>query len=131
MNIEYVAGFFDGEGSVSIFIYSKKYHRLCVSVAQRGEHWLEPFREIWGGQVTSKGSGKNRKRECHQWQVVMNDAEKFLQDVLPYLKVKKAQAVLALEFRNKCRNISRGKITPEMFDLRESNARTAWAILSL
>ena len=40
-----------------------------------------------------------KKKACYRWQVVCNEALLFLETILPYLKIKKKQAEVAIEFQ--------------------------------
>lgn len=97
MSIQYAAGFFDGEGSVTISLYHPKnspipvpHVRLAVS-----NYIVEPItlmRRRWGGSVHIAKRGD-------VWTLNLNgdDAHRFLRDVYPYLIVKREAAAAALE----------------------------------
>jgi hypothetical protein len=96
---EYAAGFFDGEGNISIASTGKKAYELNlrVIIGQKDFTPLLKFKEKWGGSVDY-----GRQSKVYFWRGGAKIAEKFLRDVLPFLIVKKAQAEIALDFRDKC-----------------------------
>jgi len=136
--IAYTAGLLDGEGSVQINHSNtgsgKAYWSLCVQICNVGEGFLESLREEWGGigsltYWTSRGSRKNR-RICN-WRFHSAQAEWFLKQLLPYLRLKKEHAQIAIEFRGFVAP-HKGWFTPERLEkrsqlalrIRELNART-------
>ena len=93
----YLAGFFDGEGCVRVNKTPTKntisYH-LIVTIANNDRSVLDSCKELYGGDVRPKG-----KRDCFSWSLFSKASiEKFLMDSLPYLVVKRDEALVALEF---------------------------------
>jgi hypothetical protein len=93
----WAAGFFDGEGCVSIH---RRVRRNSVSfimtaqVTQNDRRPLDALAEIFGGTVSRpRKEGVDR---CHRWRVHSRQAERFLLAILPYLLVKRAPTELAL-----------------------------------
>jgi len=96
----YLAGFFDADGCVSI---SKRTDvgckrgvsfRLALDVAQKTPQILQTFKALWGGTVC-KG------RRCERWFAYSNNAAGCLSDLLPYLRLKKAEARVAVGFQHR------------------------------
>ena len=93
ISIEYAAGFFDGEGSVSIQSPRKSSYswRLDIRVGQNDPAPLYELQRHWGGSVSPV-------RERHyQWCISSRKAAIFLRDIFPYLIVKKKSAKIGLE----------------------------------
>ena len=93
----YLAGFFDGEGCVRVNKTPTKntisYH-LIVTIANNDRTILDACRELYGGDVRPKG-----KRDCLSWSLFAKaNIEKFLLSSLPYLVVKRDEALAALEY---------------------------------
>jgi hypothetical protein len=93
----YLAGFFDGEGCVRVNKTPTRntisYH-LIVSIANNDKTILDSCKEIYGGDVHLKGKGP-----CLSWSLFSKASiEKFLLASLPYLVVKKDEALVALEY---------------------------------
>lgn len=97
-NLEWLAGLFDGEGSVSIGIgkYARKdgsrNFRLIVQLVQKNKRLLLAFKQAHGGCVSVHGGG------CHTWRLEYRDAQRFLENIWPYLVLKQNVALLALRF---------------------------------
>ena len=99
--LAYFAGLFDGEGCIHAhFIKDNKGEtpRSCVKVTLSMVHpgAVRMLFETYGGSLKSyPGKGINRTKWC--WWLGQRASAKFLEDLLPYLVVKKEEAVLALE----------------------------------
>jgi predicted transposase len=104
-DIAYAAGFFDGEGSINIKKPGKtpksSGHRLVVSVSQSKPAPLEWICERWGGGVRRL---RRRHKAAWEWSVGSKLAGAFLQDLLPFLMVKREEAIVAIEFQSRKRN---------------------------
>ena len=100
-DIRYLAGLFDGEGSISIAInHRKRYsraHNLSVSVPQNNRSLLEGFKERWGGQIY-----KRPEPRSHVWQIESRSAYRFLRDITPHLRLKKYLGILGMNFQEEC-----------------------------
>lgn len=115
----YIAGFMDGEGSISL---GKDYPRvnghktkiqynLVVSMCNTNKEIVEWFKQELGGSITIRKwtKGKNHK-QAYQWNLKSNQAIDFLKEILSYLKIKKQQAELAIEFQKHKREIVNQKL---------------------
>lgn len=103
----YLAGFIDGEGCITIS--KKKDHsgmrfgycfRPHVNVANSNEASLNRLVQWTGlGNVShsSQSHRKNRK-DKFQWQLWSQQARQVIEAVLPFLYIKKQQAVILLKF---------------------------------
>jgi len=107
----WAAGFFDGEGSITI---NRPHYALMVAVTGSDKPVLELFRQRYkgylnriskAGKVILEGKYKS-KVDCYQFIFEYDSAVLFLRDILPYLKVKKAQAELALEYIPTIKNLA-------------------------
>ena len=101
----WAAGFFDGEGSINIVrqkqqATGKAYHALIVGVSQVDPRPLLYLQEMYGGNLRIRKSRQDKWRDAWIWTCRSQQAEDFLRSVLPYLKVKDAEARIALEFRS-------------------------------
>ena len=106
VELSYVAGFFDGEGCVHIarqrahpggVTYINYY--LRVDIANTNKDILIWISGLFGyGSVTKKGRKGNRKQG---WSLVIvsRQAASFLTDISPYVKVKRGQVALGIEFQ--------------------------------
>lgn len=103
----WLAGFFDGEGCVGL--YSSRHHRqvmLSVVLAQKDRTILDFIAACYpeGKVVPYKNRSYSKTgaiRECgtaHTYRIYGRNAKRFLEDIQPFSKVKKAQIDMALEF---------------------------------
>lgn len=99
----YTAGYFDADGCVSIL--QKKVCRgtvLRTEITSADKDILDWFRATFGiGSISTKVLGPKAltKKTCYSWQSSANLAAQFLEQILPYLKVKQKQAALAIEMQ--------------------------------
>jgi hypothetical protein len=98
IDINWIAGFFDGEGCVSINSGTngrteKRYVKVSVSIAQKDRDILEKIREQHGGKIYEYKSSNSHalfwQKQC--------DVKKILEELIPYLIIKKEKAIEALE----------------------------------
>jgi len=108
-DLAWAAGFFDGEGSVSIPLVhpktrGKAYRQMQLQVTCTNTYpqALKRFQEWFGGRVTTvhRGAKDHPRKPCYKWAMEANGAASFLNAVRPYLKVKHEQADLALRFQS-------------------------------
>jgi hypothetical protein len=100
----YAAGYFDGEGTISIHRRRGKYEKatfvLQLNVGSTDPEPLYWLYENFGGRVRGP---LRRPKENHKpiyfWQTATSSAESFLKEIYPYLIVKKKQADVALKLR--------------------------------
>ena len=97
----YVAGIWDGEGTVSIgrVASSQNYsHSLMVQISNTNEDLINLLLERIGGKAQRRERQENW-RTCYAWQIYADNAEAFLRAVQPYVVIKKEQVEVALKFR--------------------------------
>ena len=117
--LAYVAGFFDGEGCISIIGSDYQgYHRwaLQTQLAQKRPEVLYQCRDAFGGSVhpaRKDGSGGQ------SWQLSNKKAAAFLWLIRPWLRVKAFETQLALEYEVSRSNLHGIKLSPEELALRE------------
>ncbi len=113
----YFAGFFDGEGHIGLYItsYSDLGYETYGMDFQLGNtdigiiNWIK---EKFGG-VVREGNKKGTKcggsdkyysnKDSFMWQLGIEEVKVILPDLIPYLKVKKKQGILLLEYITKKR----------------------------
>ncbi|KKN48919.1 hypothetical protein LCGC14_0648170 [marine sediment metagenome] len=99
----YVAGLFDGDGTVVISYNSEKrrYQQLVVSVSNTFVPVLGKLKSIYGGSIDSLGQPRRnlRAKFCYQWKLTGRQKQLcFLQDILPYVIIKRQRVELGLAF---------------------------------
>ena len=117
--IIWAAGFFDGEGSITI--QKANGYNLQVNIVGSNLSALNIFKEYWGGKINIMNRigdeiGKTGYKVRHTaYQLSFNHGDKetkqLLQDLLPYLVVKKELAELALEYLEGIRQFLRYRPT--------------------
>ena len=120
---EYIAGFFDGEGSFGIGLRiddvetgyeNRKGIDVSVGIGQDYKHVLDLIKETFSfGTVGPSGHGKYGNI---QWSWVCwgrENCRKFLDYVEPYLIVKKEQAKLFRQVLDVLKDSQRGKPIPK------------------
>ena len=118
ISLQYIAGFFDGEGCI---IIGKRYgktklpiYTLMTCLVNTYRPLIEELGRRFGASLSTKArvyrSGnygnveyKNLRRTCFQWNAASEVAEKFLRDIYPHMIIKRAEAELAFEFREHIR----------------------------
>ena len=95
IELAWVAGFFEGEGSVRI---SKPARRnlgsLTVDVPNTEVALIRPF-ERWGGSVSRYSPG-GRRKSYWRWRAAATEAEAFLRVIRPYVISEKVREKIDL-----------------------------------
>lgn len=100
--LAYLAGLFDGEGSVTIY-RSNRESSLKINISSTNLDIMEYLKEFLGGYVVEHP----RKGNCkvwYQWGIGSNDAADILYSLLPFLRIKKERAILGIEWQATVRN---------------------------
>lgn len=91
----WLAGFFDGEGSVGLATGNNAcvWRSPRVTLTQKGStDLIMKIKELYGGSVS-----KHTRSGVNQWNLSKAaDVIKFLEDILPYLQIKSARAEVIL-----------------------------------
>lgn len=99
--LPYIAGFFDGEGSIGIYLNGAKYGRtlrvqLTQTVTPQSTDLMTALRDRWGGSLCP--FNKALRRSAWNWQVSAASGYAFLLEVRPYLLLKADEADVALRW---------------------------------
>jgi len=127
LGLAYVAGFFDGEGSVSIAMSAFKYRSspcLTASICNTNLMVLECIQEDFGGKIelSNPGGRGNRKPtyvlRWHSWEAV-----NILHLLYPYLFIKTRHAEIGMEYQETFRLIwTKNGLPPEIREKRKAIA---------
>lgn len=117
--LAYIAGIIDGEGAIFITrdVYTKKgsVMRVQVRVGMIEKVALQFMYDTFGFGSLIKEKSYKGKRPMHR--ILFSSYEEIkelLQSILPYLMVKKEQALLALDFIANCRGCPGHWSPPEL-----------------
>lgn len=111
----YLAGFYDGEGSI-ILQKKRGTYGLVVKVSNTSRGVIDWVRETVGhGCVTTESKKNPLHKDAHIHCITGKRAGKLLEQLRPYLKIKQDQADVALEF---IETLSSGRSkVPERFNI--------------
>ncbi len=100
-DLSYAAGFLDGDGSIQIHSQRSPrrnpFYSLVVSAANADLSLLEWMQSLFGGDIHHLAPKVGYQRRF-AWRVTGIGAESLLRRVRPWLRVKRVQAWLGLEF---------------------------------
>lgn len=107
----------DGEGTICISrdklqghkkLISHTLYVSCVNTDKDIIYWLK---ELFGGCVVvlHKNRQNSNWRQAYQWAIKSNKAVPFLKAIAPYLRLKRFQAEIGLEFQARKRNVIENK----------------------
>ena len=124
-DMAYCAGLFDGEGCVAAYRlnYDPPRWSVRVTISMVNPKALRKIQNLFGGSL-SYSNPKN----CWSWYPGARASTTFLRAVLPYLTVKKDEAILALQLRTRMeeyKHVSRGcdgqaLLSPAEVNIRQS-----------
>lgn len=130
-----LAAFIDGEGCIKVTKKAdsrrpgKLYYRFSIEIANTDPRLSQWCKSVFGGIIVFRDMGPKWK-DAYTWSATEKRAEAILRRVLPFLLLKRAQADVALAyrdtFRRKCwmnRDPVTGKLTtyadsPELHEKR-------------
>lgn len=101
----YLAGYFDGEGSIGIAGGS-----LCVRITNTYKPALERFQALFGGAVDIHNQGDEKTRLSWVWRIYGAKAQQVLEQIEPYLAEKGPQAYLGIHFRTLPKGAQRSRV---------------------
>lgn len=102
MTYEYIAGFFDGEGTITdIKVLGNR--RIRVAIPQTNFEVLDEIKNFCGyGNICNPSKRESHHKDLWIYQVSkIEDMRSFLESIEPYLIVKRKQANEAISFLSK------------------------------
>jgi hypothetical protein len=102
LSLPYIAGFFDGEGSVGVYCRKDRscFHlrtQLVQNASAVSIQIMDSLVLRFGGHYTRKPSKEGRFKL--NWQLSSDNAARFLSQIEPYLLLKRPQVNLALAWQ--------------------------------
>jgi len=104
-HLGYAAGIIDGEGCIGVWgnynnaCRLKRYYRLNVTVGMSDPEPIIFLKNTFGGSYKKYLGRTPEHRSRYHWVLANDLAKSFLEDILPYLKGKREQALVAIEFQ--------------------------------
>ena len=108
MDMAYIAGFLDGEGCIGVVPvknYAKNrpltrtYWTVRITATNNDKAVLEYIASVFGGRVSSHGKRPDGYRPTWRWMLDGKKVDAVLTALLPFLRTKRPQAELALQYR--------------------------------
>ena len=108
IDLAYTAGLIDGEGSISILRarrsnpnYKSPAYILSVTCTNTHKGIIEWMHEMFGASKALRQRHRNNPKwkDSYHWCTAANMALEFLQQIQPYLRIKRKQAELAINFQ--------------------------------
>lgn len=117
----YYAGLVDGEGNIGIVNNSpktenEKYKKVVLRIQMvDGVEVLKELKSVFGGWIYKRERSKKNPKWSDSWEWVIQNKclDKFLGSIRPYIRIKKRQVEIVLEYRKlqkKKRTINSGGI---------------------
>uniref|UniRef100_A0A6M3L7F3 Putative HNH homing endonuclease n=1 Tax=viral metagenome TaxID=1070528 RepID=A0A6M3L7F3_9ZZZZ len=98
IDLAYAAGIIDGEGTIYI-TPQHGYLILCVGVHMTTSEVPVWLRKTFGGGLSKHGSQNKKHKDSWRWGLTAKSAIAFLEEVYPFLKLKKPQVEVARVFQ--------------------------------
>ena len=121
-DLAYYAGIFDGEGTVGIIERkpSKKGNNpnfyLAVTICSTDEWLVRQLQFAFGGSVYKGKSSQPQNHPVWGWTIACKKAIAFLEVILPYLHLKRAQVEIGLRMQRTVRNKGGEKLQRRLTD---------------
>lgn len=126
IELAYVAGLLDGEGSVAIYTNGRPRNRsisppwlLDVSIGNTSLPLMDWLKETFGGSIQPHKASLGNK-PMYYWVLHSRAAHAFLIEVMPYMRIKYLQAEVALRYYREGQHSTGHKVSDEEF-ARRSN----------
>lgn len=109
LNLQWAAGFFDGEGSVGIYASksSRRFSLRCSINQARSSVVDDLFAELqlrYGGHLQYPKRYSEKHRQAVAWGLYGDAAVRFLQDIAPYTVIKTPQILAVVSWQMKFGN---------------------------
>lgn len=135
LDLAYVGGFFDGEGSVTIHENcrpsprgKRPNHTLQVSIGNTDPRVLIRLHSVFGGGLCYRERKNPRERKFCQWSVRAARALPFLEAIQPFVRMKCDQVAVAIAYqRTKCHH-GPDEVSAETIAWREEQRRIIRAL---
>lgn len=126
VDIRYLAGLFDGEGWFRINKSKRKDIRwpyafqVHAEIALREKEILEVFQQRFGGTLRQLPKRSPKHSTYYMWRITGESVVRFVDEIGPYLVLKRQHAELAAEFQAFKREHGNKPLTKEEYDVQLS-----------
>ena len=100
-DLAYFAGIIDGEGSIMLYRDKQRRTFMRVMVGNTNEWLINQLCFSFGGVKNVTRQYHLIWKPCWHWSIHGSKAVEFLKLILPYLKLKRAQAEIAIRFQER------------------------------
>jgi len=124
--LAYAAGLIDGEGCLTISVRRPEgrrkavHHCVRLSIGMTHLPVLRRLRSWFGGQISPVKKQKTFHKQAHEWRLWSNQALDCIEQLLPYLVVKRAEARVFLQYKKWRRRRGAKDLPKEIVQARES-----------
>jgi intein/homing endonuclease len=119
ISLEWLAGFFDGEGYIGIAAQGKRHFQLTVEITQTNLPVIEEIQKQFGGYVYTKRIKTLNTNTCWIVRFGAKEGLLLLEKLLPYLKIKKTQAEYVLSHKADLLSKSNFKLSDDEVRMRQ------------
>ena len=120
LELAYIAGIFDGEGCIGIARSKNgRYYHLIAELGMANKYISHLLKFHFGGSVHEIPKPDNCQVQWH-WRVASVKADMFLRTIVPYLRLKKAEAQLGIEFQKGLHRKRKAVIPDEVLVVRQA-----------
>lgn len=125
----YAAGIVDGEGSIVVHCFNRAGRGLQFSariiVVNTHRPLLEWLVGKFGGNIVPKPKSRPTSKQCWEWQVYSETADRFADAIAPHLKIKTEQLSIFRKMRERQKERASHRPRKRLFDW-EVNERMEW-----
>lgn len=111
--LAYAAGIIDGEGCITITKSVTKYikrrclnpqYQLRIAVVMADPEVCKWLNKRWPGclKILNPAKYNPKAKPTFNWSISAQKAKFFLEQIYPFLKIKKRQALIGIEFQKNC-----------------------------
>ena len=127
-DLAYAAGLIDGEGCLGIYRRRTDgqdfyYQRISMEMSYKAYRLLKKLKETFGGSIGKRNPRYPGSATHYCWRLGQEDAARFLLAILPYLRLKVAQAEIQIVFAKECRPPWTGEKRKRAEELKQSMHR--------
>ena len=124
----WLAGFIDGDGSIGIYKIGNS-HQIRLRASNTSKDIIDYIHKTIGLGYIAKYKPKKGRKSAYEWIVVSRNALAVLEQIEPYLKLKKEQASLVMNYQKTLKNTGHYRI-PKPILLARDKIKNRIAVLN-